>query len=155
MSTWAPSGQSPILRELCTRDHLSVIGALSLGGRVFFRVQDQSIRSQGVIAFLKHLLRFVEGKLLILWDGAPIHRSHAVEHFVRQEADGRLRLERFPAYAPDLDPVEWLWHQLKNVELRNLCCKGVSHLKSELRKAQMRLRVRPHILKACIRGAGL
>src|SRR5207247_2067344 len=120
----------------CTRDHLSVIGALSLEGRVFFHVREEAFNAQGVLRFLEHLLRFIEGNLLIIWDGANIHRSRAVSDFVRNEANGRIQLERFPAYAPELDPVEWLWGHLKNVELRNLCCEDLSHLKTELRKAQ-------------------
>ncbi len=52
----------------------------------------------------------------------PIHRSHLIQEFLANGAAQRLHLERLPAYAPELNPGEGLWQQLKGVELRNLCC---------------------------------
>ena len=58
-----------------------------------------------MVEFLQHLLRHLPGKLLIIWDGLPRHRSHLVWDFVRHQR-GRLWLEFLPAYAPELNPVE-------------------------------------------------
>lgn len=153
--TYAPVGVTPILRELCTRDHLSVISAISAEGRLYLRVSDESINSDGVVGFLKHLLRHVPGRLLIIWDGGPIHRSLVVKEFLAAGAAKRIHLERLPGYAPDLNPDEGIWAHLKGVELRNLCARDLDHLRAEFRKATMRLRMKPHVIKGCFAGAGL
>ena len=70
-------------------------------------------------------------------------------------AAARLHLERLPAYAPDLNPSEGLWAHLKGVELRNVCCFSLAHLRQELRDAVKRVRRKPRILKGCFEGAGL
>ena len=153
--TYAPVGQTPILREWCTRDHLSAISALSPEGQRYFHCQDRALDSADVVAFLEHLLREVPGRMVIIWDGAPIHRSHTIKEFLANGAAQRLHLERLPAYAPELNPDEGLWQQLKGVEWRNVCCFDLHHLRDELRTAVKRVRRKPRILKACFVGAGL
>lgn len=153
--TYAPTGETPILRHHLSHDHLSVIGAIGLRAQLYFQVHEHAIRSADVIAFLRHLLRHVGGKLLILWDGAPIHRSHLVQQFLRDGAAGRIHLERLPGYAPDLDPEEGVWRHLKYVELRNRCCADLAETRQALRAACQRLRRQPHLIHACVRHAGL
>jgi transposase len=153
--TYAPVGQTPILRDWGTRDHLSAISAISPEGKLYFHSQDRALDPADVIAFLEHLLREVPGRLVIIWDGAPIHRSRVIKEFLAHGAALRLHLERLPAYAPELNPGEGLWQQLKGVELRNLCCVDIPHLRSELRGAVKRVRRKPRMLKGCFQGAGL
>jgi transposase len=153
--TYAPVGQTPILREWWTRDHLSAISALSPEGKLYFHSQDCAINSDDVIAFLEHLLREVPSRMVIIWDGAPIHRSHVVKAFLANGATERLHLERLPAYAPELNPGEGLWAHLKGVELRNVCCFNLSHLRAELRDAVKRVRRKPRIIKGFFSGAKL
>jgi transposase len=153
--TYAPVGQTPILREWCTRDHLSAIGAISPEGKLYFRSQDRALDSADVVAFLEHLLREVPGRVVIIWDGAPIHRSHTIREFLANGAAQRLHLERLPAYAPELNPGEGLWQQLKGVELRNLCCFNIPHLTHEVRDAVKRVRRKAHLIKSFFRGANL
>jgi transposase len=153
--TYAPIGQTPIVREWWTREHRSAISALSPDGKLYFHSQDHAINSEDVVAFLEHLLREVPGRLLIIWDGAPIHRSHTIQEFLTNGAAQRLHLERLPAYAPELNPGEGLWAQLKGVELRHVCCVDLPHLGGELRDAVKRVRRKPRILKGCFHGARL
>jgi hypothetical protein len=63
-------------------------------------VQDHAFRSPEVVHFLEHPLRHIPGKLLVIWDGAPIHRSRAIKTFLAQGAAKRLRLEQLPGYHP-------------------------------------------------------
>jgi transposase len=153
--TYAPVGQTPTLREWCTRDHLSAISALSPQGKLYFHSQDRTINSDDVVAFLEHLLREVPGRIVIIWDGAPIHRSHTIREFLTNGASQRLHLERLPAYAPELNPGEGLWQQLKGVELRHVCGVDLPHLRGALRDAVKRVRRKPRILQGCFLGAGL
>jgi len=153
--TSAPVGETPILREWWTREHLSAIAALSPEGKLYFHSQAQAIDSADVVAFLEHLLREVPGQMIIIWDGAPIHRSHLIQEFLAQGAAQRLHLERLPGYAPELNPGEGLWQQLKGVELRNLCCFNLPHLRRELRDAVKRVRRKPRLIQSFFRGAKL
>jgi transposase len=148
-------GQTPILREWWTRDHLSAIAAISPEGKLYFHSQDRAIDSADVIAFLEHLLREVPGRIIIIWDGAPIHRSHVIQEFLAHGAAQRIHVERLPAYAPELNPGEGLWGHLKGVELRNVCCFTIRHLRNELLAAVKRVRCKPRIIKGCFQGAKL
>jgi transposase len=111
--------------------------------------------SEDVVAFLEHLLREVPGRLMIIWDGAPIHRRRAIQDFLADGAAQRLHVERLPAYAPELNPGEGLWEYLKGVELRNVCCFSIRHLRRELRDAVKRVRRKPRIITGCFNGANL
>jgi transposase len=148
-------GQTPILREWCTRDHLSAISAISPEGKLYFHGQDGSLNSEDVVAFLEHLLREIPGCLVIIWDGAPIHRSQVIKDFLASGAAQRMHLERLPAYAPALNPGEGLWQQLTGVERRNLCCVNIPHLRGERRAAVKRVRRKPHLIQSFFRGANL
>jgi transposase len=153
--TYAPVGQTPIVREWYTREHLSAISAISPAGKLYCHSQDRAINSDDVVAFLEPLLREVSGRLVVIWDRAPMHRSHTVQEFLTNGASQRLHLERLPAYAPELNPGEGLWQQLKGVELRNVCCVDLPHLRGALRDAVKRVRRKPRILQGCFLGAGL
>ena len=152
--TYAPVGQTPILHEHLSREHLSVISAITLEGKLFMMEQQRSFKSQDVVRFLRHLLGQIPGKLLIIWDGSPIHSGRAVKDFLSSGASRRLKLERLPGYAPDLNPDEGVWKHLKYVELKNLCCQSLKELKVELRKAKERLRHKRDVILGCIRQPG-
>ena len=89
------------------------------------------------------------------WDGASIHRGQPIKDFLAAGAAHRLRLEVLPGYAPDLNPLDQgVWQHLKHVELANVCCTDLRHLRRELRGAVNRLRRKPRIIRGCIRHAG-
>jgi transposase len=142
------------LRVPCTRDHLSVISGLTQTGRLLVQGRRQAFRGPAIVGFLQHLLRHLPGKLLVIWDGAPIHRAQPVKDFLAQGAAARLQLEQLPGYAPDLNPDEGVWHYLKHVELRNLCCADLNELGIELDLAVKRLRRKARVLRGCIAECG-
>lgn len=74
------------------------------------RMQRSAYRSHAVVRVLKHLLQQIAGKILVIWDGAPIHRSRIIKQCLASGAAARLQLERLPAYASDANPVEVVWH---------------------------------------------
>ncbi len=152
--TYAPVGQTPVLHEQLSRDHLSVISAISLEGKLYMMEQERAFKGEDVVRFLRHLLRQVPGKLLVIWDGSPIHRGRAVKDFLASGAARRVQLEQLPGYAPDLNPDEGIWKHLKYVELKNLCCQRLAELKVELRKAKERLRRKRDVILGCIRQPG-
>ena len=154
--TYAPRGQTPLLREWCTRDHLSMIAAVSGEGRLYSQVRERAFDAVAVTEFLRHLLRVVAGPVLVIWDGAPIHRSKVVKAFLQTETNARLELEPLPGYAPDLNPLDCgVWHWLKNVALANICATDRAKLRQELQAATMRLRRKPAVIKASFTEAKL
>ena len=154
--TYAPRGQTPTLQEWCTRDHLSVIAAVSAQGQLHCQVRERAFDAVAVREFLRHLLRMVSGPVLVIWDGAPIHRSKIIKAFLQAETNGRLELEPLPGYAPDLNPLDCgVWHWLKDVALANVCATDLANLKQELREAVARLRRKPSVIQASFTEAKL
>jgi hypothetical protein len=80
--TYAPVGHTPIRREWWTRDPLSAISAISPVGRLYFPSQDYSRNSDDVVAFLERLLCEVPGRMVLIWEGSPIHRSRTIQQFL-------------------------------------------------------------------------
>jgi transposase len=152
--TWAPRGQTPILRVKLTHDHLSVISGLTLDGQLFVQVQEAAYTAEAVVGFLRQLLCYLRGKVLIIWDGSPIHKAQPIKDWLAAGAAKRVHLERLPGYAPDLNPAEGIWNYLKRVELKNHCCRDCAELRQELQRATARLRHRRAILQRCARHCG-
>ena len=117
-------------------------------------MQKAAFDSDAVVAFLKLLLKELSGKLLIIWDGAPIHRSKTIQQFLTDGAAARIWLTRLPAYAPELNPDEGIWHYLKHVELKNTCCADLSDLTQKLTTATDCLSQKPEIITACFAQVG-
>jgi transposase len=154
VKTYAPKGQAPILDEWQTRDHLSVMGGVTPQGKVYSLVRPKSLNGLHAIEFLVHLGRLGADRLLVIWDGSPIHRRAEVKAFVADAGDS-IQLEPLPAYAPDLNPVEWLWGHLKEVEMRNLTCGDLEELHLELHLALGRVRQKSRLIGSFLEGAGL
>jgi len=144
--TWSPKGQTPVLQYHFTWKTLSAMAGVTWWN-FYFRLFPGAIRSPQVVQFLDHLQRHVGGKLLIVWDGLRSHRSRLVWDYVRAQP-GRLWLEFLPAYAPELNPVEYLWSHWKQHELPNLCPKNFWELSHHARRALRRMRRRPTLVMA-------
>jgi len=153
--TYAPRGVTPVLRPFVTRDHLSVMSGITPHGQLFTLTRQRPLRSVERIAFLGHVRRMLGRKLLVMWDGSPIHRSNEVKSFLANGGAQFVQLEKLPAYAPDLNPDEGVWQHLKHVEMRNLCCTDLHHLSVELNLAVKRLRKKPSVIQSFFAGAGL
>lgn len=113
----------------------------------YFRLFPGTIRSPQVVVFLDHLLRHVPGPVLVIWDRLGTHRSRLVREFVTAQR-GRLLLEYLPAYAPDLNPVEYIWGHWKQHELPNFCPRDFGQLSHYARRALARMRRRPTLVRA-------
>jgi DDE superfamily endonuclease len=124
--TWSPRGTTPILRHRCNWKRASMAAALGYhasdgerGPRLCFHVQKDSYNTQTLIGVLEQLGRFYAGQqVVLLWDGLGAHWSHDMQAWLATQQDW-LQVERLPAYAPELNPVEYLWANLKGVELAN------------------------------------
>jgi hypothetical protein len=86
VKTYAPQAETPVLDEWQKHDHLSVMGGLTPRGKVYSMVRPTSLSGLQSIEFLVHLGRLAGDRLLVIWDGSPIHRRDEVKAFVAEAA---------------------------------------------------------------------
>ena len=127
-------------------DKLSVSAGLTLCN-FYFRLYPGAIGELEVIDFLKALVRHIDGPLLIVWDRLPAHRSRLVREFIELSED-HIATEYLPPYAPELNPVEYIWAYWKQHELPNVCPKDYWELDERARKALRRMRRKPRLITA-------
>ena len=139
--TWAPKGQTPVVQYRFTWKPLSVIAGVTFCN-FYFRLYPGPIRARQCVDFLKALRRQIRRKLLIIWDNLQVHRSR----LVRRDLDacqGDIQVEFLPAYAPELNPPEYLFGHLKPRELGNFRPKGIDELKHYARRRLRSMQRRP------------
>ena len=151
--TWAPKGQTPQLVFSHSWGKLSIIAGITWW-EFYFRLYRGSIKSRQAVEFLGHLRRQIPGKLLVIWDGLAVHRSRAVQRYV-ERTQGDIVLARLPAYAPELNPVEYLWNHLKYGILSNFMPDDVLHLNSVLKQRLRRVRASLPRLRSFFKQSGL
>lgn len=157
--TWSRRGQTPVLRHVDgRRKKVSAIAALCVSPdrgevRLYFQLLvDANFNSAAVLEFLKQLARHFRDPLLLLWDRAKIHRGLHTAVFLDVL---EWRQFYFPPYAPELNPVEYLWSYLKTNRLANLACPDVTLLAAAGRRHARSLQHLPGLLRSFIRHAPL
>jgi transposase len=122
--TWSPRGRTPVLRHRFGWKKASMAAALGYrpdgsAARLCFHLQQPSYTTDRLIGVLEQLAGFYTGhKVVLVWDGLSAHWSAKMRAFLDSQRDW-LTAERLPAYAPELNPVEFLWANLKDLELAN------------------------------------
>ena len=107
------------------------------------------------VEFLQDIKRELHGKkLLLIWDGLPAHRAKTVREYIESQ-NKWLRVERYPAYAPELSPVEFIWSPMKTKDLAHIPPKGLAHLKRMVRKSFRRIQASKLLLKNCLKKANV
>jgi len=148
--TWSPCGQTPVVRtSLDHHQRLNMLGAVRVPYhrrkclQLSIRAYTCTLTGVQVVAFLKQLLRTISGELVFVWDHHPIHQRKLVEEFIDDEP--RLHVDWFPTCAPELNPAEFIWTQLKehsaSTAPRNLLehrC-NISSGVAKIRRSQSRL----------------
>ena len=112
--TWAPRGQTPVIRTTGKRRRVNVISAISPRGRLWFRCYGGTLDAKKFEDFLGALLHDVRGEIVLVFDRHPAHRAASTRRFIRDHGD-RLRVHHLPSYAPDLNPDEHVWSYLKGM----------------------------------------
>jgi transposase len=159
--TWAPRGQTPVLRHVVNHwRRLSVAAALAFRWdgrhtRLYFQTRPGTYTTATLIPFLRVLKRHFRGqRVILLWDGLGAHTSRRMRTYLTAQR-GWLRTERLPAYAPELNPVEPLWGNVKTRELANHCAPDLVSLGRPLRTGLARVRRSPTLGLSFLRHAGL
>jgi putative transposase len=122
---------------------------------LFFQTRPGSYNDVTLIAFLNDLKREFRGRRVVLvWDGLPSHKSHPMQAYLRTQR-AWLTVERLPGYAPDLNPAELVWGNVKGRELANLCADNLGEVERELRVGLRRVRRSRTLPWAFLRHTGL
>ena len=127
-------------------EKLSVSAGLTLRN-FYFRHYPDAIGQPQVIDFLKALVRQIDRPMLLVWDRLPAHRGRLVREFL-ELSEGHIVTEYLPAYAPELNPVEYIWAYWKQHELPNVCPQDYAELNDRARKALRRMRRKPRLITA-------
>ncbi len=141
------------------RDKVSAIAAISIApvrrriGLYWPTDPEHYIDAAAVAAFLRRLLRHLPGPVSVIWDGGSNHKGPAIRKLLGQFP--RLRLERLPGYAPDLNPVEMLWGHLKYGLMANFVPRHVRHLDRVVTGHLGEVRSKPALIKALWGGSRL
>jgi transposase len=158
--TWAVKGRTPTIASSGSWKSLTMAGLLLFtpkgnNPRIYFRLQPGAMDKYDFLDMLKDVKIELKGrKLLLIWDGLPAHRAKEVREYIESQRSW-LRVERYPAYAPELSPVEFIWSPMKANDLGNVPPKGFKHLKRMVRKSFKRIRADKTLLKSCLRKAGV
>jgi putative transposase len=158
--TWSPCGKTPWLYQK-TRSHkkVSIIAALCISPcrsqlHLFFRLHpDANINAHLVAAFFKNLLKELTGPILIVWDRSVPHRSKKIQALWNNNP--RLHLSFLPPYAPELNPVEYVWSYTKMNPLANVTAMDVAVLTTGTRRSVRSIQKKPYLLRSFIRASGL
>jgi hypothetical protein len=158
--TWAPRGVTPVIRHHFKGKRCSMAAALCYGSRgggaaVAFHHQFGAYDTETLIGALDQLRRFLGGqKATLLWDGLPAHRSLAMRAWLRRQRSW-LVVEPLPGYAPELNPVEALWSNLKGAELANLAGDTLNDVITAAERGIHRIRATHHLAYSFLRHCGL
>jgi transposase len=157
-TTWAPKGKTPVIASSGSWKKLSLSGVIvtdpqGTQPRLLLRSTAGNVNADEVLRWLKDLKRHIQGgKLLLIWDGLPAHRARSVQAYLATQTQW-LRVARFPAYAPEPNPIEYLWGAIKKKDLGNLSAE-LPGLAAELKKCHRKIHD-PGLLRGFLKASGL
>lgn len=158
--TWGKRGKTPIIKSTGSWKSLSVTGIIVTKARrrkpkAYFTVKKGSVRSGDTIKTLKHLMKCVRGGIALLWDGLPAHRAKIVKEFLFAHKNRFPMIERFPAYAPELNPQEYIWSASKGKDMANFCPSKDNDLHAQTKKSLKRIQRSENVIQGALKKSGL
>lgn len=156
--TWARRGKTPTITSSGSWKKLALSGVIVTDPagkfpRFFLRSIAGTVDAKEVMRFLKDIKRSLRGKKIMLFmDGLPAHRAKIVQQYIRSQRPW-LRVIRLPAYAPELNPIEYLWGMMKKTYLANLA-PDLSVIGRELRLCRQKMSDR-RLLYGFLKASGL
>ncbi len=145
-TTWAPVGETPVVKATGARFSVNMVSAVTAKGALRFAVYDESFTTKTFIDFAKRLLHDTDGPVYLIVDGHPTHRAKAVKEFVASTR-GRLKLFLLPGYSPELNPDEWVWKNVKHDKIARRGVTSKDDLKAKAIGALRRLQKLPHLVR--------
>ena len=158
--TWALRGQTPVIASTGSWKNLALMAAITCAptGRspeLFLKSIPGTVHAREVVSYLRDFKRHVHGKrILLFWDGLMAHRAKIVKTFLRENGSW-LRTVRLPAYAPELNPPEYLWSAMKTKYLANLRPEGLVAVRKAVRRGACRIKKEPDLLVGFLKASKL
>jgi transposase len=153
-TTWAPVGQTPVVRGTGKRKSLNMISAVSPRGEIHFSFVDGNLNAEKFIEYLRKLMSDIPGPIFLIVDGHSAHTAGMTREFV-QETAGRLNLYFLPPYSPELNPDEWVWKSIKHDRVGKLAARTIDEMSSGIQKAVSRLQSGAEVVLAFFRDPDL
>jgi transposase len=154
--TVAPCGQTPVLPAWDRRDRISVISAVTISPKrkkrnLYFTMlpDNQNVRAEQVVEFIRLVRRHLGGPVDIVWDRSNTHdRSRAVRSYLAKHPE--IHTERFPGYAPELNPDEQVWSHVKYGRLANFVPQDSKDLRRRVHHELKRIKRDPELLRSFV-----
>jgi transposase len=145
-TSFAPRGQTPVVRATGQRFGCNMISAITNKGALAFMVFTGKFQAPVFVEFMRRLLKQVKGKVYLIVDGHPVHRSRHAKQFVEDNAQ-RLRVIRLPGYCPELNPDELLNQDVKTNSLGESRPRDRAEMMSTVRSHLYRRQKQPQIIR--------
>lgn len=114
-----------------------------------------SVKKEDTLATLKHLARHIKGRIALFWDGLAQHKAGIVRAYVEKNRHRFVMVERFPAYAPELNPQEYIWSSSKTRDFAGYVPEHANDLLWHAKKSMRRIQRSPDILRGALKKSGL
>lgn len=139
-------------------DRISALGALVRSPwaerfNLYCRLVDHNVRTDDVVQFLREIHRHVRNPIILICDRWSAHRAAARK--LQQDGAPWFSVEWLPPYAPELDPVEYVWSQSKYGDLANFIPDDIQELRQAVARLVDEYRHDPYRLRSFFRAAQL
>lgn len=153
-TTWAPVGQTPVVKTTGKRASVNMISAVTGKGALRFMVVEGGVNATVFLTFAKRLVADTDRPVFLVLDNHSIHRSKKLKAFA-ESTEGRLRLFYLPPYSPELNPDEWVWKNVKHDRIGPAGLDNPEDLKGKALSALRRLQKLPDIVRGFFRSPEL
>jgi transposase len=158
--TWAPRGQTPVIKLSEPHGRISVIAAITISPvrrrfGFYFHLLEKEANFHGysVARFVEDVHHRIGDSITLVWDSIPIHSAKPVRDYLA--AHRRIVVEPFPPYAPELNPVDNAWGYVKYNRLANYTPRNLDELRKRIMVEFLRLQKRPDLLQSFLKRSGL
>jgi len=149
--TYGLKGKTPVVVTSGQRQSLNVISAVNARGEFWAATYPGKLNAEAFVAFLADFMKSQSGRIFLVVDGHPAHKANLVNDYVG-ELEGRLELHPLPAYAPDLNPDEFVWSHMKNNGLSKKPLKKNESLKRRIEEDLLHIKRNPGLVKSFFRA---
>ena len=146
-TTWAPKGETPVVKTTGARFGFNMISAVSPKGMLRFMVVEGTVGANQFIEFIKRLIHGTKRRVFLIVDGHPTHKAKKVKQFI-ESLNGQVSLHLLPGYSPELNPDEWVWRNLKSGVMGKLQHLTKQTMKMEAISHLRRLQKQPDIVRS-------
>lgn len=143
-TTWAPRGQTPLVKATGARFSMNLISAVNAHGHFRFMTVEGGVNARVFRDFLKRLITGMDRKIILVVDGHPTHRAKLVRQFVEANSE-RIELVFLPPYSPELNPDELVWGHVKK-RIAKATVKTKEEFARVIHRAMRSLQKMPHIV---------